>query len=761
MNRRRAFIRGLLLAAAILGLLFAMAGCSGEGGGDAGEDAGFSPIRSVLALGFVDKDGAKVKGLALEYEQDMTGAAITADTYRLKLYDSQDNRNFGGGEIGQITNWYIHDQPQLSDGAAQGSGSGNYVILEVYTDYLSSSESVFTSSMLAHVTQTADIALPDGTVIQAGTAESNNAIITKTVSEITGNVTTTTRLDPQGFSIPELEGFAFYIDEDPNGYGKAGDGFHWEHCFDQQDGLYYDVSVAYALWKPADWHEGGNYAMVTLENPAADPGTHPLLSVLQTRSPVYYATTGQEVVKAAHPELDGMIVVVPVVTQRVNDNGGTPAEYEAIVHLWDYLIDTCSVNPDYIYGSGQSVGGMILIETQRNRDNFFAGLLLYEDQWAQNYYIDTLFVRNMAANEKTAATAAMHYPRTDEQITWNCYFDSDGEPVSEDHDPYNLYYLVSDDNILVLRSGFNGLCTDNWNEMSFLYQDLTGDVHNGINQQDFDLSDGTTRALLEEENAAIAQFLSGESAGTRNINAVTFQSGGNGYSIRMYDATYEWLLAQSRESETAREKLDINKPFVPAAEQLRTGERKLHFTDTEGNDLYFITGEAGAGTRFYNTGWYNLLTVADAAPGWLPEGMGDWTEGAQVEGANILSVQVIENGTAVAVLYDRDMSQLTVRLVGDEIPGLDGAIRQDIQIEVPPFAFFDGEGNEIDCTIQNVYVNELPQTVSGAARGSGTGSYVIVELTAPIAPAAVIQRTTLHTDRYIASALPWKYEVNE
>lgn len=760
MNKRRAFIHRLFLVLAVLGTLLVMAGCTKKGGESIKEDEGFSPIQSVMALGFVDKDGAKVKGLALEYDQDMTGAAITADTYHLKLHNSQDNVNFGGGEIGQIINWYISDQPELSDSAAQGLGSGKYVILEVYTDYLSNAENVFTSSMLVHVTQTEDIALPDGTVIQAGTAESNNAIITKKVNEITGNVTTTTKLDPQGFSIPELEGFEFYIDEDTNGYGKDGDGFHWEHCFDQQDGLYYDVSVAYALWKPADWHEGGNYAMVTLENPAADPGTHPLLATLQTRSPAYYATTGQEVVKAAHPELDGMIVVVPVVTQRVNDNGGTPAEYEAIVHLWDYLIDTCSVNTDYIYGSGQSVGGMILIETQRNRDNFFAGLLLYEDQWAQNYYIDTLFVRNMAANEKTAATAAMHYPRTDDQITWNYYYNSAGEQVYEGHDPYNMYYLVSDDNILVLRSGFNGLCTDNWNEMSFLYQDLTGDVNNGINQQNFDLSDGATRTLLDEENAAVAQFLSGNGAGTRNINAVTFQSGGNGYSIRMYDATYEWLLSQTRESEITREKLDINKPFVPAAEQLQTEERKLHFTDTEGDDLYFITGETGAGTQFYNTGWYNLLTVADAAPGWLPEGMGNWTEGAQVEGASILSVQVIDEGTAVAVLYDRDMSNLTVRLAGDEIPGLDGTVRQDIRIEVPPFVFFDEEGNELDCVIENVYVNESPEVVSGAAQGSGSGSYVIVELASPIAPAAVRQTTTLHTDKYIASALPWKYDVN-
>ena len=67
---------------------------------------------------------------------------------------------------------------------------------------------------------------------------------------------------------------------------------------------------------------------MTLQNPAATKGTHPLESVLATRNPAVYAFNwAQNLVKEAHG-LDGLIVLVPVITECVNNNGGTPAEYE-------------------------------------------------------------------------------------------------------------------------------------------------------------------------------------------------------------------------------------------------------------------------------------------------------------------------------------------------------------------------------------------------------------------------------------------------
>lgn len=62
---------------------------------------------------------------------------------------------------------------------------------------------------------------------------------------------------------------------------------------------------------------------------------------------MYASDWAQELVKKQHA-VDGMIVVVPVITARVNGNGGTPAEYEEIVHLLDHIIEVYSVDTNYI-----------------------------------------------------------------------------------------------------------------------------------------------------------------------------------------------------------------------------------------------------------------------------------------------------------------------------------------------------------------------------------------------------------------------------
>lgn len=713
-----------------LSMIFAAACSSGDGGDETTE----SPIKSVTTIGYVDTDAAKIKAIAVEYDEELTADAdISADTYSITIYDPKSYLYIGDGKVGDITDVYVNDEAAVSD---VGAASGNYVIIELFTDYLYSDEQSFTITLQAKVTQVKDITLADGGVIKAGNTYTSNTV--------------NNQMTADSFILPELDGWEFYTD-DAGLYGKTGDAFVQENCFNQQDGLYYDEHLSYALYLPDNYEEAGgkngNWAMVTLENPAATVGTHPLVSVLQTRSPSVYASDwAQELVRDQHG-VDGLIVVVPVVTERVNDNGGTPAEYEALVHLWDTIIADYGVNPDFVYGSGQSVGGMVLVETQRNRDNFFAGILLYEDQWAQNYYMDTLFVRDMANNAKTAATATRHYPRTDDYITWNYYLDTDGNEVTADHDPYNMYYLVSDDNIMVLRVDSNNLSIDTWNEMNYLYTDTVGASINRLEV------DATTE--LSEQNGVLKDFLNPQTENQLNINAVTLVGGASGYACRTLDYTYEWLLTQTRESEIKREKLDINKPFVLADEQNNSDERKLYFTDVDGNALYFLTAAQGSGTQFYNTSWLNLSHVADAAPGWLPDGM-SWEKG--VSGAQIVSVKQISS-TAVAIEYSEDMENLYVNLYGDEIIGLDGNVREDIKVEVDPFAFFTADDTRITCTIKNVYVNSLPETREGAERGEGSGVYVIVEFEAALGetPAYIIQSTTLHTDWLIASALPWKY----
>lgn len=705
-------------------------------------------IENVIALGFVDLDGAKLEAIAVQYGVDLTGAAPSPADYEIELSEVKTATNNGSGEPGAVTAVYVNDAPAVSE--TGGSGAGNYVIIEVYTDYLCGSEQTFSSALACGVRQTG-VLTAEGAVISPGTEKILNYESGGSAGGGGGNAGGPgggmmgggrKTLKAGGFIIPEIAGFQWFTDH-PGSYGADGPSFVAYDCFDEKSGESVECHVGYALCLPEDWHADGSYAMVVLDNPATGESTHPITSTLETRSPSVYASAwAQELVKETHG-LDGLIVVVPVVTARVDDNACSPAEYEALVQLWDYLQETYSVDPDHVYGSGQSVGGMVLLETNRNRDNYFAGLMLYEDQWAQNYYKDTLFARNQASEAKTAATAPMHYPRVKEYLTWDYYLDTDGDPVYEGHDPNNYYYLVSDDNILIMNRTGNNLSNDTWRELAYLYEDLTGAV---VEQHIV-----SSRLSIEERDADIAAYLA--AGADTGIRWVSFENGSNGYSCRQVMAGYEWLLSQSRQTEIAREKLDINKPFALAATQLRTEERATHFKDAEGNTVYLLTARAGAGTRFYNTCWLNLSDTADAAPGWLPEGM-NWDTG--VSGANIRGAAAIHDDSgrlvAVAVEYDKDMRDLVIHVKGDDIIGLDGSVRSDIKIVLDPYEFYDGD-TRIDCGITNVYVNSAPALRENAERGSGSGNYVIVELNTDSTAngIGVKQATTVRTNTLIAS----------
>lgn len=715
-------LMGALLAVVAF-MLLSVSGCAKEP--EETKDA----IQSVIALGKMDLDGPKVKAVAVEYDRDLTGANVSASTFELSLYDPVTYDYIGSGKVGDVTAVYVNSEAEISKSG--GSGSGNYVIIEVFTDWRATFGIPYNQSLAVSLVQKSDIECGDGTVIPASDKSYNNKFGAKAKSIY--------------FEVPEIEGFQFYTD-DPGDYGADGPAYTVKNCFSQIGGTYKDVSISYALYLPEGWHAGGRYAMVTLQNPAGED--HPIATVLYTRSPAVYASEwAQNLVKETHG-LDGLIVVVPVVTERVNDNGGTPAEYEAMVHFWDYIIDTYSVDENYVYGSGQSVGGMIVVETNRNRDNFFAGILLYEDQWAQNYYVDTIYAREMGNYASTAAAASMHYPRTDGYITWDYYLDSEGNKVYEDHDPYNYYYLVSDDNIMILSAADNGISTNAWTEMKYLYSDLTGTTFEKL---DIDANDLYTDADLEIQNERLLHYTANN--GPLNIQWISIANGlenSNGYTARKLNATYYWLLTQSRQSEVSREKLDINKPFELAEEQIVNDDRKVTVTGYDGEDVYFLTGKYGAGTQFYNSCLTSDEPIIDLYPGWLPEGM-SWETG--VEGAAIVSVTAIGNN-AVAIEYDKNMEHIAINIIGDKVYNfLSGEYRDDT-ITIDPYEFYDADGNRIECTIQNVYVNDSATVVGGAARNSGSGCYVIVEFAANVSSeaVAVMQRTTVRTDRYIASA---------
>ena len=673
-------------------------------------------IQTVTALGFVDIDGAKLQGLAVEYNVDLTDADVSAEAFSVKVYTPKSLEYLGNGQIGDITAVYVHDTAAISPEG--GTGHGHYVIIELFTDWCAGVEMTYTNSLNARVTQVKDLHAGEITIPAQD----------KAYSTISGG-----KKDVR-FSIPDIAGFQFFTDE-PGSLGANGPAFAQANCFSEITGKYADEHLAYALCLPEDYREDGSYALVSIDNPATAKGTHPLISVLQTRVPAVMASEWAQEMIRQHEGVDGLIVVVPVITERVDNNGGTTAEYEALVHLWDTLIETYHVDRNYVYGVGQSVGGMEMLETNRNRDNFFAGILLYEDQWLQTYYMDTTYKSDFAANAHAEATAPMHYPRVDAYITWDYHLDTEGKKVFEGHDPRNYYYLVSDDNITVLHGSENGESRDGWNEMKYLYADLTGCELEMLE------IDGSQEVISLNEQ--IQAYLNRE---TRlNIHPISLLNGG---LIRKSDAPFAWLLARSRQEEIAREKLDLNKPFERADEQIQTEERQMVFTDRDGNPLYYLTGKSGAGTQFYNSFWVNKNTVIDALPGWLPAGMDKETV---VTAASILSVQAI-NENALAVLYDKDMTGVQLLLAGDEVTGYFGGTMEDQQILFPPFTFYDQAGQEVNVDIQNIYVNSEPAVIKEMPRQSGEGAYLIIELeeSAVKSIASIVQRTTIYNAEHMS-----------
>lgn len=683
-------------------------------------------IEKVKSICFIDKDGAKIKAVSIKYPEAVQKSSIDIDTYHLFVYSPTALDYIGDGKIGEIKNIYVSDKEDEYSGTEE---SGLYVILEVFTDYLCATETVYSKGIGVSLQQSKDIQTIAGKTIPKSEDRYSNRLGSKSYD----------------FILDDISGFKYYSDT-PGEFQTDGKAFHQGHCFSSIDGTYQDVSLAYALFLPKDYHEDGNYALVTVQNPAATAGTHPFVSVLQTRSPAYYASEeAQQLVKEKHG-LDGLIVLVPTIMERVDDNCGTPSEYEAIVHLWDYIIDTYHVNRDYVYGTGQSVGGMILLETNKNRDNFFAGILLYEDQWAQNYYMDTTFQRDMVSNQKVAEKAERHYPRVDSYITYDYHYSESGEKVYENHDPSNFYYLVSDDNILINSGDDVYLSVDTWREMKYLYQDLCGyDLENIIID---------SRKSQQEIDEEIKTYLNRKN--TQNINWILYQNGHGGYTDRKSDETYRWLLFQDRKEEMKRQKLDLNKPFEIAESQIQTEERKLHYTTKDGNPIYYQTGKKGAGTKFYNTSWLNLSTIADNAPGWLPDGM-SWEKG--VKEAKIISGSVLDEST-IAIQFDQDMRDLTCALKGDNvIDNVTKEPRENDFVLFDPFRFYDSEGNVLEVSISNLYMNTLPEKSDNQPKLSGEGEYLVITLNKQITKSIVSfsQIATLHTDVCISSPSAKQY----
>ena len=536
-------------------------------------------IVGVKTEGFVDNDGAKFSKVIVEYNMDLTGADITTETYKLWSHVIAN----GGCEIGADSN---------PGGIKSVSVDGNKVIIDVNIDYQLGKAIEYREGMAVGVTQVKDITV-GGAVITASDTQIDNFTVTE--EESRGKIKTKIYADPGTYTISGIEDYQLFTKE-------AGNAFLAEDCFEEATGEYVDVELPYALYVPDDYDPSKEYALVLHIHDAGWLGDDPMLTLTETQGPANFASDAvQQIVK--EDGLGGIIVVAPQINsdlRSVRDNWSTSAAVPATWKLLDSVIANYNIDDNRIYATGGSMGGMQSLAMAAQRDNFFAAVWAIGCQWGNNYNLENIYRK-----------ASYYETPADGELIWTV--DAHGNPV----DYRNFYYLISDDNVLCNNCVGDHFSTCVWQEMIYLYSDLTGT----------EIPKATWNPLTltpEEQSAEIAALMAQENE--TGIYWAAF-NGGNHDATWLYahgvPGTYEWFLTQTRESEMAREKLDLNKPFVAAAEQIKTTDRILSEGATEEENVYYVTGQAGSGTADYNTstfaynGAIGALTVLDH-PGWKP-----------------------------------------------------------------------------------------------------------------------------------------------
>ncbi len=525
-------------------------------------------IKSVTTEGFVDTDGAKVSKIIVEYVVDMTGADVSLDDYITDNYGV--SQGDAACEVGSNPG-----------NPTDVSVDGKKVVIELNTDYqLGSVAKTYQLAMYAGVKQVNDITLADGTVIKASEKE----VINYTATEVKGF---------KGTSIYNYANEGTYVIKGIEGYQifskEAGTAFHAENCFEEATGEYIDVDLPYALYVPEDYDVSKQYAVVLHIHDAGFLGDDPMITLTEAQGPYNFASDEvQQILK--DQDLGGLIVVAPQINndlRSTRDNWTTSAAVPATWQLMDTITETYNVDMNHIYATGQSMGAMQVLEMAAERDNYFAGILPIGCQWGTNY------------NKEADYQGAGYFTApADGEIIWTV--DADGNPC----DYRNWFYMISDDNILLLNCVGDTFSTGVWNELKWLYSDLADAQFPKLTWNPLELN-------KEEQNAKLQELLAMES--DLGFYWGAFE-GGNHMATWIYghgvtDA-YNWLFTQTRESELAREKLALDKPFELADKQIKTEERLLK------DDVYFLTGKLGAGTADYNTTTYGKGGKLETYPNW-------------------------------------------------------------------------------------------------------------------------------------------------
>ncbi|MGF6571762.1 putative peptidase [Paraburkholderia sp. GAS333] len=534
-------------------------------------------ISSVSTISFVDLDGPKVQAIVVKYKDTLTAGSVNLNTYNAysyanlaQNYDDSAAATRNGlngaypafaqqtGTPGAPAYVYVNSTPTIDSTNHTGAASGNYVIIELNTNYLlADAVPYWRAGVAGGIEQKAAITLADDVTVSPSTTVKSNYVsdyyYNFAPDGSDNSVYLDTVLDETSYVINGITGYKLYTDAVTPSYSGttsngvaitypnatilsmvAGTPFQATHCFSEYDGQYHDVSLKYSLFVPADYDASKKYMVVLHIEDAGGLGDDPLISLTEAQEAANYASDRVQALAKAQGYA-GLIVVIPQIPnsgQSVADNLTGNEYLPATWQLMDYITSTYNIDTNRIYASGQSMGGMQLLDMAAQRDNYFAGIWAIASQWGNNYN------KSASYNGKSYFT----YP-TDGTIITNPNWQ-------------NWYYSISDDNILATNMTGDATATGYWNQTQTLFTSLAGVT---IPYASWD----PTTTSETEENTLLSNLLA-----TSTKLGIYWDALANGSHKMTWvyangiTSSYDWLLSQTRQSEVARGKLNLSGSYA-------------------------------------------------------------------------------------------------------------------------------------------------------------------------------------------------------
>ncbi|MBR1813168.1 MAG: SEL1-like repeat protein [Lachnospiraceae bacterium] len=584
----RKLAAALLTAACAVTMCLPASGVIALAEGEAKEEtvSAKDAVKSVTSYGFVDLEGAKLSAIIVEYDKEILASSVELDDYDIMDYAILQEEQNGfektvevdgdeeAGNEGKAVRVYVNDEAVPSENG--GKESGKYVIIEVNTDYMLTGQNlVYTTSMMAGITQKGEVS---GKGFKVLPSEELIANYTAKEVEVNGwggpHMETQITTDKKAIVLPEFgpeSGWTLnYIGE---GAFKA------TGCYSEYTGQYVDFEMPYSIYVPNKEtleKNKGHIALVIHMEHAGSNDTDPMAAITSSKAAVKLSS-------AAVQDKNPAIVVVPQIEESrrsTNDYDASSEANPAVWELMEYILEEYKdyIDTNRIYGTGQSMGGMTILYMASQRDNFFAGIAVIGAQWSNSY-------NKPFQNNGSPARS----PEND-KVSFNG-FGLDAENY------LNWYYMVSDDNIMVHTCAGDPMATGEWAALAEYFEAAGGSV----SQDEWD-----PYLPLEEQyekDKAMADVETTEPGTgilwgrfTRGNHMSTWKYG---YQL---DYPFEWLFAQTRETEEARGKL----------EQLKNDWLGR---DEEGKIL------EGSGTNGLNAAQYTPGGAnANFTEGWTPVG---------------------------------------------------------------------------------------------------------------------------------------------